>query len=681
MSQGLFPRIPTTLDLNGPFLSFTQQPVDVDAVNIGQDITLTGIATVSFSGLNNVPLNSGSIKYQWYQVGVGELIDGSKFSGTSSSTLTIKSVQSPEDDGKQYFLRAEYVASNRTGNASNEPLDSNTVTVSIPFEMIIRQQPQSQEVAQFIDAEFNVVANLGNTVSYQWYYEWESQSDYRYFNKETRAGTPGFTQKPSCIPATNGWYTRTGRPNSETGGGGRFDARTIEIFFDGQFITGTTNEDGYVISGNYAYYFGEYRPPSLYGWRNDDQCGFSGPEGEGNGDFCNAFDVCRYEFEHQVGAAAAGGVIINDSPNISGSKTDTLTISSDTISEQKLFCRLTHPDADPSPLDTLKVDFIVRDSKPILNYEQFSTSDFISGIRDLDTGGALTITAHPSNSLRTLCVYSREQDIRVKVTMAASAGRTISGNLGGEGGLSIFDMTIKKDDEYLIKMGVNESIYPGGPKGGKNGGGGLIVIYHKAEAIAVCGGGGGAGINGAGGDGGGISVSGKEGNGRNAGVGGPTFAPDGLPRDGQSQAGRTQYNTWDGSNPNGGRLGGCTLGKYWHLQGKAPCEDLGNIKFYDGDGTINQSTATLQRGFKDGQGFRNNGGGASGNEGGGGGGAHGGSAATSDGSGGGGASGYRSSEINLISTQLGGNTGVAFISFELYEKAKFDGTLSTPTMP
>ena len=154
-----------------------------------------------------------------------------------------------------------------------------------------------------------------------------------------------------------------------------------------------------------------------------------------------------------------------------------------------------------------------------------------------------------------------------------------------------------------------------------------------------------------------------------------------MPVRGQTQAGRTEYNEWDGNNPNGGRLGGCTLGKYWHLQGYAPCQDLGNIKFYDGSGTINQSTATLNRGFKDGQGPRNNGGGASGNDGGGGGGAQGGFAGTGDGSGGGGASGYRTDQINLISTQSGGNTGVAFITFESYEKAKFNGTLSTPTRP
>ena len=566
MSHGFFPRIKTELDLNGPNLTFTQQPVDATATSIGQDLTLTGIATASFPSSNPDAPNSGSIGYQWYLYG-GEistpLTDSTKFSGTTTTTLTIQDVENQLDHGKQYFLRADYIPSGTTGNADNDPLDSNIATISVPAEFTISEQPQSQEVPQFSDAVFTVGINLSD-------------------NSEDRAS---------------------------------------------------------------------------YQWVLD-------------------------------------GTDLDDTSNISGSKTNQLTISSDEISTKKLFCRVSHPFSFPSLLNSSEVDFTVRDSKPILNYEQFSTSAFNGGSQDLDAGGALTITANPSNSLRTLCVYSREQDIRVKVTMAASAGRTVNGNLGGQGGLSVFDMTIIKDHEYIIKMGVNEGIYSGGPKGGINGGGGLIVIYHKAKAVAVCGGGGGAGTNGAGGAGGGIDTPGTRGEGRNAGSGGgdggiiggvnnSLIGQGDLPARGQTQAGRTEYNQWDGSSPNGGRLGGCTLGKYWHLQGYEPCQNLpGNIKFYDGGGTINQSTATLERGFKDGQGHRNNGGGASGNNGGGGGGAQGGFAGTGDGSGGGGASGYRDDEIkNVMFTQPGGNTGVAFITFESYEKAKFNGTLSTPTRP
>ena len=70
MSHGFFPRIKTELDLNGPNLTFTQQPVDVTATSIGQDLTLTGIATASFPSSNPDASNSGSIGYQWYLYGL-----------------------------------------------------------------------------------------------------------------------------------------------------------------------------------------------------------------------------------------------------------------------------------------------------------------------------------------------------------------------------------------------------------------------------------------------------------------------------------------------------------------------------------------------------------------------------------------------------------------------------------
>ena len=78
------------------------------------------------------------------------------------------------------------------------------------------------------------------------------------------------------------------------------------------------------------------------------------------------------------------------------------------------------------------------------------------------------------------------------------------------------------------------------------------------------------------------------------------------------------------------------------------------------------------RGYKSGLGFRNNAGNASGNEGGGGGGAYGGDGASGSGSGGGGASGYSSGNIELISTQLGGNVGAGFISVEAWATREDD---------
>ena len=130
---------------------------------------------------------------------------------------------------------------------------------------------------------------------------------YIYSNPITRRGSAGFNQKPSCIGIANGWYTRTGRPISETGGDGFFDARATEILWDGVLITGSINEDGYVISGNHAYTFGEYRSPSIYGWKYNNECGYSGPEGSGDGDFGNGFDIVRYDVTIRAGSGNGGG--------------------------------------------------------------------------------------------------------------------------------------------------------------------------------------------------------------------------------------------------------------------------------------------------------------------------------------------------------------------------------------
>ena len=51
---------------------------------------------------------------------------------------------------------------------------------------------------------------------------------------------------------------------------------------------------------------------------------------------------------------------------------------------------------------------------------------------------------------------------------------------------------------------------------------------------------------------------------------------------------------------NGGRTIPCTRGVYWRNQGKAPCEDLGTIKFRTPDGTEISNTAEIVRGYKSG---------------------------------------------------------------------------------
>ena len=67
--MSLFRSSPTSLDLNGPTLYFSSQPVGV-ATSTSSSASLTGIATVSFMTVGDVAnpaTGTGTIDYQWYQ--------------------------------------------------------------------------------------------------------------------------------------------------------------------------------------------------------------------------------------------------------------------------------------------------------------------------------------------------------------------------------------------------------------------------------------------------------------------------------------------------------------------------------------------------------------------------------------------------------------------------------------
>ena len=70
----IFRSRPNPVELNGPILSFSQQPVSI-AQTSGGTITFTGIATATFP-TQEPPIpnkNLGQIEYQWYEVGIGSI--------------------------------------------------------------------------------------------------------------------------------------------------------------------------------------------------------------------------------------------------------------------------------------------------------------------------------------------------------------------------------------------------------------------------------------------------------------------------------------------------------------------------------------------------------------------------------------------------------------------------------
>jgi hypothetical protein len=135
----MFRSRPNPVELNGPVLSFTQQPVSI-AQTSGGSVTFTGIATASFP--NTTPpipnKNLGQISYQWYEVGIGSI------SGQNTTSLTISNLITPTDSGRKFYLEAQYIPSLYspgidliTPKAVNSPLNSDTVEVTVYPQILI----------------------------------------------------------------------------------------------------------------------------------------------------------------------------------------------------------------------------------------------------------------------------------------------------------------------------------------------------------------------------------------------------------------------------------------------------------------------------------------------------------------------------------------------------------------
>ena len=168
--------LPTDLELNGPTISFTEQPVGVGSTVTGS-VTLSGIATVSWA--STTPSSFGTISYQWYEVNGTALSDGTNISGSGTTTVTISNLTSPQDNGRQFYLEADYNPTDEydniklgTGNASNEPLNSDNATITVEPLIEIIAEPSTVETIVNQSSTFSIDAGLTDSsygdVTYQW---------------------------------------------------------------------------------------------------------------------------------------------------------------------------------------------------------------------------------------------------------------------------------------------------------------------------------------------------------------------------------------------------------------------------------------------------------------------------------------------------------------------------------
>ena len=192
----VFRSIPTTLDLNGPTLSFLQEPVGI--VTVESSASFTGIVTAT-------PVGTGHLSYQWYEIDVGAIGSGSTANVGIATTLTLTGLVDPDDTGRQFYLETKYVASaygvgRSTGNALNAPLISDTVGLGVKPTISITSQPGISTVVVDANATFNITATVtdgsDNLLAYQWQQDGTNLTD---SSTVTGSGTTSLTISSSAI--------------------------------------------------------------------------------------------------------------------------------------------------------------------------------------------------------------------------------------------------------------------------------------------------------------------------------------------------------------------------------------------------------------------------------------------------------------------------------------------------
>ena len=180
----IFSSIPTSLDLNGPILSFLEQPVGITTIE----------STASFTGIvTSTPVGTGHLSYQWYEVGVGAVGSASTAEVGIGTTLNLTDLSYEDDSGRQFYLESSYVASaygsspitagtaRSTGNALNAPLNSDTVTLGISPTISITTQPGIATVVTDANASFGIAATVTdgtiNNLTYRWQEDGSDLSD------------------------------------------------------------------------------------------------------------------------------------------------------------------------------------------------------------------------------------------------------------------------------------------------------------------------------------------------------------------------------------------------------------------------------------------------------------------------------------------------------------------------
>ena len=644
---------PTTLDLNGPILSYTTQPVDVSETE-SSTINLVGIATA-------LPVGTGSISYQWYETGYGPIASGSSITGTATTTLTLNELNF-NDSGREFYLEASYEASaygtsdpitagtaRSTGNAINAPLVSDTVEITVGPTIVILQQPVSDTVAIDQHANFSVLASIGSstgagvpapciavidevstfqaTLNTDWTAfrnKWPTRP-FWIFRVPQRDGSAASVILPTVSPTD---YNVEDIPRDEGQSGDSvswFNRANLDGYVAGTTVTLWIDNSGSMTPASVGASYNRFVSDcAAAGILIDYQTSLiNEAEGVSNENYIWPF------IDNLTGGSEPadpnliyqwkvnGEIPVNSTTReVEGADTRILRIEDTVAGIHTVACSISYPGAVNSPLLSNVVTYDAAGAdvqRSILHLEEFDVNATLYNTRvvnledepfEINLSSSLTPT---SDWNRIYSINVPEEDIDVKITLRGAAGLGSGLFSGGQGGVSIWTMTLTRQQEYVAILGA--AIWPSGGNGSGTMGGGGSFFYRGGELLVACGGGGGAGLTLNGG----------------AGLGGGVGNQPVLTSAGTYPGDLPTANTTESS---GGQVARCTIGDYWSTQGIAPCVSIGSTQFFTGkDGQKSTSifTTPVIRGYKAGLNYQFNGGNGSGsNNAGGGGGAQGG---------------------------------------------------------
>ena len=129
---------------------------DSDPAITNQPANMTITSTVT-TNLSVGAIGSGPLTYQWKTNGV-DLVNGTKFSGVNSATLTINNAQVA--DSGAYVVTVSNTVTQTT-------VDSTPAQLTV-LDILITASPVNQRVEQGSTAVFSVTATSSSSLSYLW---------------------------------------------------------------------------------------------------------------------------------------------------------------------------------------------------------------------------------------------------------------------------------------------------------------------------------------------------------------------------------------------------------------------------------------------------------------------------------------------------------------------------------